>query len=417
MTFQPRQTPRGIYDSTLELLVELCALPSPSGDADGLRRVAEVYAGALARRGLETTIHPCPAGDGSASLPVLEARGAAADDDYLFAVGHLDTVLRAREPVVEGHLLRATGAVDMKGGLAALVGALDLLAARGRADLARDLRVAVVPDEEVAGPISQQVMEEHGDDARGVWVLEPGAPYPADAQAGDRDDETRNAETVVIGRRGMFHWHADVRGRSAHAGNGFWDGRSALSAAAEWWLAAEALARRGGPSINAGRLVAGEADFLADLAAHGGLLGSVRQVNVVPDRARIEGEARFLATADGESVKREMTEAARRIAEERGVEIEFRAAGWIPPVEPRGPSRAWAETAERVAAGCGWTLHTETDRAGISFSNFLSDPGALPILDGLGPVGGGMHTREEFVDLRSLDRRIRLLADLFEALA
>ena len=42
----------------------------------------------------------------------------------------------------------------------------------------------------------------------------------------------------------------------------------------------------------------------------------------------------------------------------------------------------------------------------------LADPGRIPVLDGLGPVGGGMHTREEFVDLRSLARRIVLLADL-----
>jgi acetylornithine deacetylase/succinyl-diaminopimelate desuccinylase-like protein len=34
------------------------------------------------------------------------------------------------------------------------------------------------------------------------------------------------------------------------------------------------------------------------------------------------------------------------------------------------------------------------------------------VLDGLGPVGGGMHTREEYVELRSLRRRIVLLADL-----
>ena len=54
-------------------------------------------------------------------------------------------------------------------------------------------------------------------------------------------------------------------------------------------------------------------------------------------------------------------------------------------------------------------------RGGISFPNFLLDPGRIPVLDGLGPVGGGMHTREEFVDLRSLRRRIVLLADLLAA--
>jgi di/tripeptidase len=39
----------------------------------------------------------------------------------------------------------------------------------------------------------------------------------------------------------------------------------------------------------------------------------------------------------------------------------------------------------------------------------------MPILDGLGPIGGGMHTREEWVSLVSLERRTRLLADLLVA--
>ena len=32
-------------------------------------------------------------------------------------------------------------------------------------------------------------------------------------------------------------------------------------------------------------------------------------------------------------------------------------------------------------------------------------------IDGLGPVGGGMHTREEYVDLESLERRIGLISE------
>jgi acetylornithine deacetylase/succinyl-diaminopimelate desuccinylase-like protein len=41
----------------------------------------------------------------------------------------------------------------------------------------------------------------------------------------------------------------------------------------------------------------------------------------------------------------------------------------------------------------------------------------MPVLDGLGPVGDGMHTRDEFVSLPSLARRILLLADLLRARA
>jgi hypothetical protein len=54
----------------------------------------------------------------------------------------------------------------------------------------------------------------------------------------------------------------------------------------------------------------------------------------------------------------------------------------------------------------------ERERGGISFPNFLPDTSRMPVLDGLGPVGDGMHTREELVSLPSLARRIVLLADL-----
>jgi glutamate carboxypeptidase len=69
-----------------------------------------------------------------------------------------------------------------------------------------------------------------------------------------------------------------------------------------------------------------------------------------------------------------------------------------------------------TAAADGWTLELETDRGGVSFPNFLPDPAAVPVIDGLGPVGDGMHTRDEYVSLSSLGRRIRLIATLLEML-
>jgi glutamate carboxypeptidase len=72
------------------------------------------------------------------------------------------------------------------------------------------------------------------------------------------------------------------------------------------------------------------------------------------------------------------------------------------------------DRAVALAAERGWRLEVERERGGISFPNFLPDPTRLPVLDGLGPVGGGMHTREEHVSLTSLARRIVLLADLMQ---
>lgn len=399
----PAALPASIFDDTLALLRELTAISSPSGDPAGLRRMAERLAAALRERGLSGEIQDeaSPEMDG-ALVPVLQARGPATSRGHLLLIGHLDTVLPAAEPRIEGERLVATGAIDMKGGLATLVGALDLLRHRGQAP-PPDLLLVGVPDEEVGGSLSHAATHRWGEAARALWVLEPGE------WAGD-------GETIVAGRRGMFQWRLEARGKAAHSGLHYWDGHSALAAAARWVVEAEALSRRdGGPTINVGRFVAGDTTFVEDLAGSASLVGTERQLNVVPDRAVAEGEARFLRAAEQEEIAHRLEALARDVAVATGTSLAFGLGQSIPPVDPHGPHTAWSQLAVELAAKSGWKLEIETERGGISFPNFLADPGRVPVLDGLGPIGGGMHTREEFVDLRSLRRRIVLLADLLAA--
>jgi glutamate carboxypeptidase len=397
----PDALPEPIFRQTLDLLVELTAISSPSNDPDGLRRMAHHLAAAMEARGLKPELRQEDGEDGI-PLPVLLGRGPGVADTggHLLLIGHLDTVLPAAAPRVEGDRLLATGAIDMKGGLAAFLGALDLLRHRG-IEPPPDLLFAVVPDEEVGGLLSRAVVRQWSAEARGVWVLEPGEP------AGD------GVETMVAGRRGMFQWQLDVRGQAAHSGLHYWEGRSALTAAAGWCVEAEAHSERnGGPTINVGRLVAGDSTFVEKLAESHALLGTEQQLNVVPDRAHVEGEARFLRAAEAERVVTILQSLARNICIDTGTEISLKIGQTIPPVDPDGPHASWCDRAVKLAAARGWRLEVERERGGISFPNFLADPGRLPVLDGLGPVGGGMHTRDEHVDLASLGRRIVLLADL-----
>ena len=409
-------TPQSIFHSTVSLLEELTAISSPSGDRQGLEKAMARYGRALSDRDLQVEIRSLPDSLGQ-DLPVLTARFAdrAAQQDLLL-VGHMDTVLPAIAPRREGNRLWATGAVDMKGGLACLVGALDLLRAQGRS-IPKDLTVVVVPDEEVAGHLSRLMMRERGRRARGLWVLEPGQPLAEVIDSPRKlHGKEKEGETLVIGRRGLITWALDVKGRSAHAGNGFWSGRSALVAASRWCLQAAEMSVPGrGMTINPGRLVAGEAGFVEQLAAHSDLLFSPRQTNVVPDRARVEGEARFVTAAEGRQLGERLAVLAAEVGKSHDVKVDFGVLEQVPPLPPLEPSRQWARLAIELARKKGWHLEAEEDRRGISFPNMLEDPSSVPTLDGLGPVGGGMHTREEFVDLRSLDRRISWLADLLEA--
>jgi len=390
--------PEPLFERAVELLRELTAISSDSGDPAGLRRAAERLASALRERGLAVEIRD---EDGASPLPVLYARGADTSRGHLLLIGHLDTVLPAMEPHLDGDRLIATGAIDMKGGLAAFVGALDLLHYRGQQPPA-DLLLVVVPDEEVGGELSRAAVHRWGETARALWVLEPGEP-----------GEETDAETIVAGRRGMFQWRLEAHGQAAHSGLHYWEGRSALAAAASWVAKAEALSHQGGgPTVNAGRFVGGDATFVDGLATAHDLIGTDRQLNIVPDRAIVEGEARFLRAIESDELARRLEDLAREVALATGTEISFAISGTIPPVDPNGPHCGTCNRAVTLAAAAGWRLEVEDQRGGISFPNFLPDPDRIPILDGLGPIGGGMHTREEYVELRSLRRRIVLLADL-----
>ena len=208
---------------------------------------------------------------------------------FLLLVGHMDTVLPAIPPRIEGDRLIATGGLDMKAGLVMLVGALDLLAARGQQP-PQDLLLVAVPDEEVGGQISESVVRRWGAGARAMLVLEPG-------------ERACDAETLVAGRRGMAEWRLDVVGKAAHSGLAYWEGRSAAAAAADWAAQAQALSERGpGVTVNVARMIGGDADFVGNLAAHHELLGSPRRRNVVSERAVAEGEVRFLSIEDRERV-------------------------------------------------------------------------------------------------------------------
>ena len=394
--------PSTILETATRLLVELCGISSASGDIPGLRRLAGRLESELTHRGLAAQVAEEPDEEGTPQ-PVLLARGPAVTEHPLVLVGHLDTVLDATPPRLEQGKLWATGALDMKGGLVTLLGALDLLAARGEKP-PDDILLVAVPDEEVSGTISERAVRRWGETARALLVLEPGEARGA-------------AETLVAGRRGLFEWRLGVTGRAAHSGLAYWHGRSALGAAADWAARAQRLSESGGGvTVNVARLVAGDTDFVDGLARHHALLGSSRRRNVVSERAVAEGEARFLSPADGGRILASLQALTADVAEAWELSMALTEGVSVPPVDPHGPGAPLAKRVSALAAARGWSLEIEEDRGGISFPNYIADPSIVPIVDGLGPVGDGMHTRDEHLDLRSFGRRIVLLADLLATL-
>jgi len=395
--------PAATLDSSARLLEELCAISSETGDAVGIERCGRRLGRELEGFGFAVEIEKVPSADG-VPQPLFEARRSEAGEGHVLVVGHLDTVLPAVPPLRFDDRLQGTGALDMKGGFAALIGALDLMRLRSL-DPPDDLMVVAVPDEEIGGPISESAVRRWGDGARAVLVLEPGLP-------------ATDGETMVTGRRGLSVWRLESRGRASHSGLAYSEGRSALAAAAAWSAEVQALSNAvGGPIVNVGRIIGGDSEFVQDLGEEHRFVGTSQRLNVVADRCIVEGEARYLTLTDRDRVLDMMRALAEKSGRKWDVAMHFEIVEGILPAPPSAAGADLAVRLVEVAAADGWRLDLESDRGGVSFPNFLPDPAAVPVLDGLGPVGGGMHTRDEYVSLVSLERRIRLIASLLEKLS
>ncbi len=359
-------------------LAELVAIRSGTGDAEGVARVADRLAVALRELSAEVTLRSD--GPGGPTLVAL-VRGAAAGS-RIALIGHMDTVAApdAPDPAMELRDGRAwgPGSVDMKGGLLLVVDALRAIRhATGDTLAAGELVVIFGPDEEIGSPVGGIAMRELVPGCDAALVLEPGRPSGA----------------LVVARKGMMQARVRITGRAAHAGVEPEKGRSALLAAAHATIALHAITglggSAGGVTLNVGTL-------------HGGT-----RPNVVAAEAVLELDLRASTTAafDAAVTAIRAVVAAPAVPD---VTMTLELGDRFPPMERLPSTDALLARVARVGAALGLEVGAVAT-GGASDANMIATLG-VPVLDGLGPIGGGMHAPDEHVDLATLADRVALLA-------
>ena len=312
-----------------------------------------------------------------------------ADGPTVLVLGHADTVFQpgtsaARPLRTDGGRAFGPGVLDMKAGLLVALYAVTALretATEGGPWLPVGRLVFIVnPDEEIGSPSSSAIIRSFAAEADAALVLE------AARANGD----------IVSARAGMTHLRMDIKGRPAHAGVEPERGASAVLAAAHQVVALHALNDHArGRSVNAGVVSGGT------------------RPNIVPDAASITVDVRARRRADQEAMLSAIEAIARSIGVPGTSTALVRLANhW--PMEPTPASRHLASLALRLAREHGWSMG-QTDTGGASDANTTAALG-VPSLDGLGPVGGGAHTPEEYLVLESVAPRTRLLAELIGAI-
>jgi glutamate carboxypeptidase len=351
---------------------------SPSYDAAAVSRMAVLAADDIRAMGAEVEILPGALGFGDCVRARFAPPGAL--QGGILLMGHLDTVhpigtLNAMPWREQDGLCHGPGILDMKGGI---VIALAAIAALRHAGLTPPLPVTLLlnSDEEVGSPSTRALVEAEA--ARHRYVL---IPEPA-----------RRSGGVVVGRHAVARYKLVTRGRPAHAGLRLNEGRSAIQEMAHQIIAIDRLSQ-------------------PDCTFSTGVIHGGQWVNCV---AR-ECEAELLSVSTSEDA---LARGRRTLADLRptapGTEIELVPGAMRPFWHASAGDRMLYETASRIAAELGFDLPGEASGGG-SDGNFTGAMG-IPTLDGLGPRGDLLHTRDEHIVVDSLAERARLLAGLLMAL-
>ena len=316
----------------------------------------------------------------SVEAAVLRKRPDAATK-VLLAV-HADTVFPPDTPFkgVEerGDRWIGPGVSDMKGGIAVMCEALR--AFEQHSDAAKlGWTVVVTPDEEIGSPGAASLLRELAPGHAAGLVFETAA------------DEAGN---VAGGRGGSAFYDLVIRGRSAHVGRNFADGRSAMHVAGEVVGVLNQLNAAEGVTVNVGKIDGG------------GPSNQVAELAVVRFNVRVANAERQ------EGIENDLRRLVFVLGRRDGISAELHGGFTHPPKTPP------IELLQRVKA-CGELIGLDIgwfDVGGVTDGNILQAAG-LPTVDSLGVRGGGLHTHDEFAMLDSLVERAQLAALVLHSFA
>jgi glutamate carboxypeptidase len=370
-----------MLDLTTEALLDAVRgwveIESPTNDAAGVNRVADHAEGLL--RGIGAAIERSPGRDGYGDILIGRVPGAEPGPGLLL-LGHMDTVHQRGTFAyrVEGDRAYGPGIYDMKGGNAMAVAALQHLHATGRRPRL-PVSVMMIPDEEVGSPSSRAAIEAEALRHRAALVVEPSG----------------EGGKFTVARHGIARWHLRTMGRPAHAGAYHAEGRSAVREMAHHILALEALT-----------------DHPRNVFVNIGIVQGGTHENMVPAECRAICYA-LVPTAAEEAELRAAVHALPR--HDPDVVTEVTPGLGRPPYGKTPAIQALYDHAAALAREIGFEGAGERVAGGGSDGNFTGALG-VPTLDGLGVIGAGPHTLQEYLDIPCLVPRTRLLARLFETL-
>jgi glutamate carboxypeptidase len=361
----------------LQLLEQVVNIDSGTGDVEGGRKVAGVLIPYLKALGM--TIESVPAespGLPENTVATLTGRGKG----RILMIGHIDTVFgpgtaRLRSYRTDREHAYGPGVADEKGGVVEGIYALQLLHDLGFGEF-KKIVFLIETSEETGSPGTRALMAKLLADVDVELNLEPG-------------DEP---DTLTVWRKGSATFHIDVKGRAAHAGIAPQDGRNAATELIHQVLGADVFPKSG-----------------PGLTANLTLMSAGSRSNIIPEDASAQINVRVRDKADLDRVEQTLRKNAETtVVPDTKVTISRERA--FPPLPNNPATDNLAARAKMFYSGIGRALQAGGN-GGASESALAADAG-VAALDGLGPVGGGFHSDQEYIRLDTVTPRLYLLTRL-----
>jgi glutamate carboxypeptidase len=258
----------------------------------------------------------------------------------------------------------------MKAGIVMALSALKAIRDLNRT-IRRPVRLFLDSCEETGSRAAKETCRKLARGAAAVLCLEPAIPGGA----------------LKLERKGRLVVELLCRGRSAHAGSPE-QGVSAVEELVRQLTALKRLAK-GGITVNPGLVSGGDA------------------VNVVAKEASVWLDIRFRSQTQEGRIS-DWFETLEPVLP--GARVSRTVHGRTPPMEASAASRSLFRRVRAKAGDMGMEL-TWARTGGGSDASLISDLG-IPILDGLGPDGKGIHAEDEHVLISSLVDRTALLTEI-----
>jgi glutamate carboxypeptidase len=364
-------------------LTTLVNLDSGSDDAGGLSHLADLLEGRLRDLGAVVEVLAAPPSAGRVVRGTLGGTGTA----RIMLMVHYDTVFPAgeanRRPMrIDGHRAFGPGVADAKGGIAIILRALEIARQR-RFNEYKTLTVVFNPDEEKSSPGSRDMLR--------TWAAQQDVVLSY---------EPPDAERVIVATNGIAHLHLNVQGRASHAGSAPEKGRNAAVELAGQIMQLEDLGNAArGTTVNFTILQSGD------------------RINMIPDKATATADVRMSDLSELERVRSDANRIIRKhFVPDTSVTIAIESRR--PPFIRNPASDHLALLAQQVYRELDKALDPVAMRYGTD-AGFAFQPGSAKpaVLEGLGIVGDGLHSPDEWADLDSVAPRIYLTIRMLESLS